>query len=43
MRVVDSYRYLETLDVSSRARVESSIQRTAMGNGLEDYVTPLLG
>jgi hypothetical protein len=34
--------YLDTLEEGAAARVLASLHRTAMGNGLEDYVTPLI-
>ncbi len=42
MRVEGIDAYLETLDVSAANRLAHSLSRTAVGNGLEDYVTPLI-
>jgi len=42
MRIEPLEPYLSSLDGSARARVESSLHRTNVGNGLEDYVTPLI-
>jgi len=41
MNVVNLDKYLDTLDVSARARVESSLRRTAEG-AMEDLVSPMV-